>query len=67
MEKKSKVIVDEVRGGEALVRLYQQNNQAGKATTAANRLIELNQHNKAYFINLLEIKKIDYKDPANIE
>jgi hypothetical protein len=43
LEKKSKVIVDEVRGGETLVRLYQQNNQAGKAMNAANRLIELNQ------------------------
>ena len=43
MEKKSKYIVDEVRGSEMLVRLYQHNNQAGKAMNAANRLIELNQ------------------------
>ena len=42
VEKKSKVIIDEVRRCETLVRMYLLDNKTNKALEAVNRLIELN-------------------------
>lgn len=67
MEKKSKVIVDEVRRAETLARLYLTNKQTIKALEQVHKLLALNQTNKAYFYRVLDCKDIDYNDPANID
>lgn len=65
MEKKSKVIVDQVRRAEILARLYLRNNQTMKALEQVTKLLALNQSNKAYYYRVLECKGVDHKDPAN--
>jgi hypothetical protein len=67
MDKKSKVIVDEVRRAETLTRLYLQNKQTLKALDQVHKLLALNSSNKAYYYRVLECKEIDYNDPANVD